>query len=164
MKITHYCNSFITIESKQTVLFCDPWVGISNYGGWLSYPLTSLKDDPIDFNKCTDLYISHLHEDHFCPKLLKKYFDKNTPVYIKKFPDQRLYKKLIKIGFININELEGWSTRKLSESLEITIVPTDVSNTQALHDEIQYEIDTSLLINSSSTFAISLFVIAVCSK
>ena len=40
MKITHYCNSFIVIEIGETRLGCDPWVGISSYGGWMTYPIT----------------------------------------------------------------------------------------------------------------------------
>ena len=39
MKITHFNNSFIGVQANTTMLVCDPWVGTSNYGGWLSYPI-----------------------------------------------------------------------------------------------------------------------------
>ena len=38
MKITHYSNSFITVEANGSKLVCDPWVGTANRGGWHSYP------------------------------------------------------------------------------------------------------------------------------
>ncbi|SVE07984.1 uncharacterized protein METZ01_LOCUS460838, partial [marine metagenome] len=127
MEVKHYSNSFIIVKSQETILFCDPWVGTANYGGWLSYPLVSLKGDPIDFKECTAIYISHLHEDHFCPRILENHFNKNIPIYIKKFTDRRLYKKLIHLGHKNVLELEDWSSKKISEEMEITIIPPDIT-------------------------------------
>ena len=50
------------------------------------------------------LYISHLHCDHFDPKTLGKYKNKNTKIIIKKFKSKRLKNKIKNLGFKNIIE------------------------------------------------------------
>ena len=30
----------MVVKIGETFLGCDPWVGISSYGGWMSYPIT----------------------------------------------------------------------------------------------------------------------------
>ena len=43
IKVTHYTNSFISVESDNSILTCDPWIGITNDNGWFSYPLENKK-------------------------------------------------------------------------------------------------------------------------
>ena len=44
IKVTHYTNSFISVESDNSILTCDPWIGITNDNGWFSYPLENKKN------------------------------------------------------------------------------------------------------------------------
>ena len=154
MKIKNFCNSFLSISERQTCLACDPWVGITSHGGCMSTPISSGgRKILIDLNP-THLYISHLHADHigglpiYEENILTTLTKKNITLFIKKFKLNVLYKLLTKLGFKNIIELNGWETHKISDDLEITIIPTDVTNTSDLKDEIDYDLDTSILIRS----------------
>ena len=149
MKITHYCNSFITIEAGHTLLACDPWVGTANYGGWLSYPIASGGKEILRSAKPTHLYISHLHSDHLDEGLLSEVAGSTVQVIIKAFRDQRLRRRLATIGFTNIRELKPWQRVKIG-TLEIAIVPSDTSNVSNREDKINYDLDTSILVQSQS--------------
>ena len=37
-KISHFANSFISIESTNSTIVCDPWIGKTSDNGWYSYP------------------------------------------------------------------------------------------------------------------------------
>lgn len=148
MKITHFANSFMSVEEANTRLLCDPWMGEANYGGWMSFPLTD-KDAEILLNyPPTHIYISHLHADHLCDRVLKQLPHLDMPVIIKIFEDGRLRRRLQSIGFTNIIELPAWEAYRLSEDLEVTIIPADFSNASGIHDEIDYDLDTSILVSS----------------
>ena len=143
----------MVVKIGETRLGCDPWVGISSYGGWMTYPITTgggkiFKDiDP------THLYISHIHADHmggtnlFSDNMLMV-LDKDIPVYIKDFKQKHLLMRLQSFGFENIIELTPWKASVISQEMEITIFPCDTSNLDSLKDEINYDIDTSILIRS----------------
>ena len=154
MKIKNFCNSFLSISEGQTSLACDPWVGIASHGGCMSTPISSGGRKILNDLDPTHLYISHIHGDHvgglpiYEENILTTLTNKNIPVFIKKFKLNVLYKILTKLGFLNIIELNGWETHKISDELEITIIPTDVTNTSNLEDEINYDLDTSILIRS----------------
>jgi L-ascorbate metabolism protein UlaG (beta-lactamase superfamily) len=147
MKITHFCNSFIAVKEGKTILACDPWVGTANYGGWLSYPISSGGEELLQRLNPTHLYISHFHSDHLDERLLKT-MDANIPVFIKNFENKRLLRRLASLGLKNIVELPPWESCKISEEMEIAIVPCDASNADDLEDAIDFDIDTSILIRS----------------
>ena len=95
MKITHYCNSFMVIEIGETRLGCDPWIGVSSYGGWMTYPITDGGQKILNDIDLTHLYISHIHADHmggtnlFSENMLMV-LNKEIPIYIKSIlPDYR---------------------------------------------------------------------------
>ena len=95
MKITHYCNSFMVVKIGETCLGCDPWVGISSYGGWMTYPITKGGGNILNDIDPTHLYISHIHADHmggtnlFSENMLMV-LGKDIPVYIKDFEQKHL--------------------------------------------------------------------------
>lgn len=151
MKITHYCNSFIAIESDGFLLITDPWTGHANYGSWISIPVVEDSVLLELFNKSDAIYISHLHSDHFDEYLLKKFANKSTPVYIKKFKNNRLCNRIKNIGFKTVNELNDWENYKVGDDLTITIIPQLESNSAGLKDDLNYDLDTSLLVYSHSS-------------
>ncbi len=148
MKITHFNNSFIGVQKNDTILVCDPWVGTSNYGGWLSYPIMSDGPELLRQIAPTHIYISHIHQDHLDFNMLKNGIDPSTPVYIKNYADGLLCRRLKSLGLENVIELEPWTATKISDDLEISIIPTDATNSDDLEDAIDYDIDTSILIRS----------------
>ena len=43
-KISHYANSFISIEGNESSLVCDPWIGKTSDNAWYSYPIYNDKE------------------------------------------------------------------------------------------------------------------------
>ena len=162
MKIRHFCNSFIFVEIGSTRIVCDPWVGIANYGGWISYPISTntvkkaidLKEDKKLGSKIlqslnpTHIYISHLHSDHLDSEILMDFPDKEIKVIINDFNNKLLHKRVSSLGFKNVIELDPWKFIDLSDDIEIAVLTADLSNSGDFEDEIGFEIDTSILIRS----------------
>ena len=95
-----------------------------------------------------------MHADHvgglpiYEENILTTLTNTNVTVYIKDFKHKALYRQLVEIGFKSIVELPAWETHKISTDLEITIIPTDKTNIDSFEDEINYDIDTSILVRS----------------
>ncbi len=148
MEITHFSNSFLSVKSGKTNLVCDPWVGVTSENAWIS--------DPINFNgekilkkiQPKYIYISHLHCDHFDPNLLKKISKQNVSIIIKKFKIPILKKRILKLGFKKIIEVEAWHLKKLNNDMSIAIVPQLSSDNEGIGSSIEYDLDTSIIIKS----------------
>ena len=147
MIINHYCNSFLSVEVNGKKIVCDPWIGATNESAWYSYPFFNqtsfLNEIKPDF-----IYISHLHCDHFDPKTLLDYNNKKTQVIIKEFKNKRLKDKISELGYKNIIEIKEWRKTKISNDFNIAIVPQMSSNSSDLDDEVNYDLDTSIIIQS----------------
>jgi L-ascorbate metabolism protein UlaG (beta-lactamase superfamily) len=150
MIIKHYCNSFISVREKDFSLVCDPWVGQINNQAWLSFPIYQRGISLLKKIKPNYIYISHLHSDHFDADLLFKYFKFNnkTKIIINKFSDQRLKKKIQEIGCNRIIEIESWNKHNLTKSHSVTIVPQMTTNTSGIETQVNYDLDTSILVKS----------------
>ncbi|MDA7713984.1 MBL fold metallo-hydrolase [Candidatus Pelagibacter sp.] len=145
MKIKHYNNSFFEISNGSTKIVCDPWLGNMQDSCTWSYP--NISSDKNILNKINPkvLYVSHLHSDHYDEKILKNFKNKKILIIIKKFPDERLKKKLSSLGYKNIKEIVPWKSFTF-RNFEFTIIPADVSNTSGLKTKIFYDLDSSIII------------------
>jgi len=126
------------IETKNKRIIVDPWiVGPCNVNTWYTLRRKAARKNniPTDVDY---IYISHEHEDHFQQETLRE-FSKDLPIYICKFPTDRFYNAIIKLGFKNVNELKSWSPKKLDEDLEITSIK---------NSDLMFE-DSALLIKSN---------------
>ena len=83
-KISHITNSFISVEGRNSIITCDPWIGTTTDNGWYSYPIKNAKDVDSKIFNSNFIYISHLHCDHLDFKTLKKFTNKNLTFIIKK--------------------------------------------------------------------------------
>jgi L-ascorbate metabolism protein UlaG (beta-lactamase superfamily) len=149
MKITHYSNSFISVKENQTSIICDPWIGYGSENGWLSFPIYKNELKLIEKIKATHVYISHLHCDHFDKKFLKKLNKKKIKIIIKNFRNKRLKDKIRKLGFENILECDEWTKYKINKDISIAIIPQITSNSSDADDAINYDLDTSIIIQSN---------------
>ena len=151
MEIKHYCNSFNSFKAGKSIIVCDPWVGEAAETAWISYPVH--KDGAKILNKINPdfIYISHLHCDHFDPKLLSKFKNKETKIVIKNFKIPILKNRLLKIGFKNIIECEPWKKYTLNKDISIAIIPQMSSNNGGYEEQINYDLDTSIVIQSNKT-------------
>ena len=149
MEITHYCNSFISAKVGNTKIACDPWVGKGSQNSWLSSPIYENGSNILNTLDPNFIYISHLHCDHFDPNILSKFKKKNIKIIIKKFSDNRLKNQISKLGFKNVLEATQWKKIKLNNDITISIIPQISSNTRELPEQINYDLDTSILIQSN---------------
>lgn len=120
MKITHFSNSFISIESNGKKLICDPWVGKANSGGWQSYPEFSFPELAAHLEDARWIYISHLHDDHFHPDTLVNCRLLDRQFIVKKFDSPVLKNRLKRLGVTNILELEPFTINTVGP-FQITI-------------------------------------------
>jgi hypothetical protein len=150
LKLTHFANSFISVESKNSTIVCDPWIGKTSDNGWFSYPYKNSNriDDKI-FNS-DFIYISHLHCDHFDIKTLKKFKNKDLTFLIKKFKNGVLKKRIKKFTNKKIIEIEPFKKTIINKDFTVAIIPQIISNTSNLPDNIGYDLDTSIVIQSNT--------------
>tara|TARA_B100001063_G_C16771932_1_gene562245 strand:- start:2533 stop:3840 length:1308 start_codon:yes stop_codon:yes gene_type:complete len=145
MKIKHFNNSFfeLNINSKKVVL--DPWIGNMDGTCTWSYPNISGNKNILNKLNPNFIYISHLHSDHYDENILKKFKKKNTKIIIKKFPDRRLKKKLNNLGYKNVIEIDPWKSYN-TKDMELTLVPSDQSNSSGIKTKIFYDLDSSIIV------------------
>tara|TARA_Y100001970_G_scaffold294295_1_gene449985 strand:- start:10291 stop:11634 length:1344 start_codon:yes stop_codon:yes gene_type:complete len=147
-KIYHFANSFISVKSNNSILTCDPWIGKTNDNGWCSYPIIDTKKINKEIFKSDFVYISHLHCDHLDFKTLAKFKNKKMKFVIKKFPNPTLKNRLKRFFKNKIIEIEPFKEKKLNNELSVAIIPQILGNSDNLEDNIQYDMDTSILIYS----------------
>jgi hypothetical protein len=147
-KILHFANSFISVKSGNTILTCDPWIGKTNDNGWCSYPIIDFKKINKEIFNSHYIYISHLHCDHLDFKTLKKFKNSKMKFIIKKFVNPVLKNRLKKFFKNDIIEVEPFKEKKINNELSVAIIPQIVGNSDNLEDNIQYDMDTSILIYS----------------
>lgn len=151
MEITHFSNSFLSIKSGKTKLVCDPWVGITSENAWISDPINLNGKKIIKKIQPKFIYISHLHCDHFDPHLLKQLNKTRISIIIKKFKVPVLKKRLIKLGFKKIIEVDAWQIKRLNKDISITIVPQLSSDNEGIGSSIEYDLDTSIIVKSEKS-------------
>ena len=146
MKITHFSNSFILIECEGIVICCDPWVGKANYGGWHSFPEF---DKSQLINKLEDVdivYISHVHDDHLDTRFLIESNLISKKFIIKNFTFKTLLNRLKSIGVHDIHEIEPFEIFSIG-GMNISILPQMSTNSDDLDEDIEYDLDTSLILS-----------------
>tara|TARA_Y100000590_G_scaffold462131_1_gene625461 strand:+ start:87 stop:1427 length:1341 start_codon:yes stop_codon:yes gene_type:complete len=148
LKIYHFSNSFISIEAENSIITCDPWIGKTSDNGWFSYPIKNPKEIKKKIFNSNYIYISHLHCDHLDFKTLEKFKNKNITFIIKKFKNDTLKKRLKRFNK-NIIEVEPFKKKKLNKDFSVAIVPQIISNSSNLPDNIEYDLDTSIIIQSN---------------
>ena len=150
-KINHVANSFIAIEGTNSVITCDPWVGKTSDNGWFSYPIRSTQEVENKIFNSNFIYISHLHCDHYDVKTLKKFKNKNLIFLIKKFKNGVLKRRLQKLTNKKILEIEPFKKIKINKDFTVAIIPQIISNSSNLPDNISYDLDTSIVVQSNQS-------------
>jgi UDP-MurNAc hydroxylase len=147
MKITHFSNSFMVVESNGDGIICDPWMGKANAGGWQSFPEFSSVDMSMRLKGSKWVYISHLHDDHYHPETLKNLGLLDREFIIKKFNPPIIRERLKKLGVKIIHEIEPF-TISTCGSFNFAIFPQMTSNSSSLKDDISFDMDTSIVFKS----------------
>jgi len=147
MEITHYANSFIEIAEGDTNLLCDPWISTANHGAWHVVPdITEAAAIQI-VDRATHIYISHLHSDHLCAKLLKECDLHNKIFIISKFPTPTLKQEIDALRPLSVLQCEPWIKQRIGD-FELAVIPQMASSSSPTETTINYDLDTSLLVYS----------------
>jgi UDP-MurNAc hydroxylase len=85
---------------------CDPWKNPAYFGSWFVFPDNS--DLNWDYYGQVDfLYVSHLHQDHFDPALLREHVSRQATVLLPDFPVDDLRTALERLGFTRFEVLQN---------------------------------------------------------
>lgn len=98
MQVTSVGHAGFHIATKAGSILCDPWVNPAYFASWFPFPDNTQLDwaglGDVDY-----LYVSHLHKDHFDPKYLAEYVNKDAVVLLPDYPVPDLRRELEKLGF-----------------------------------------------------------------
>ena len=147
MKITHYANSFIEIAEGDTKLLCDPWISTANHGAWHVVPDITESVAIQIVARATHIYISHLHSDHLCTKLLNQCDLRDKIFVISKFPTPTLKQEIEALIPSSILQFEPWVKQQIG-AFDVAVIPQIASSTSPVETSINYDLDTSLLVYS----------------
>lgn len=150
MQITHFSNSFILIETNNLKICCDPWVGRANYGGWHSFPEFDLNELISKLQDVDIVYISHIHDDHLDTQFLIKSGLIKKKFVIKKFIYKTLFNRLKSIGVERVFELDPYE-KFVVDRVSMSILPQITSNSSEIDEDVEYDIDTSIIISDGTT-------------
>jgi L-ascorbate metabolism protein UlaG (beta-lactamase superfamily) len=103
MKITHYVNAMVLLESARTRVLCDPWVSFDDHADSNAYnfPRPRWTRDEVAAISPDFIYITHTHPDHFDPRTLAL-FRKDTPVLISHYAENFTQRVVRKLGFADV--------------------------------------------------------------
>ena len=116
-KITVVGAAGLLFEWNGTNILSDPWIeGPCMLGGWTNYPPPGINVK--DLPKIDVIWISHEHSDHYHEYTLSK-LEKNIPVYVTKFDDGRLAKRIKALGFNDVRQIKTGEPVKISKEIEL---------------------------------------------
>ncbi|MGA9373597.1 MAG: Rieske 2Fe-2S domain-containing protein [Mycobacterium sp.] len=98
MQVTSVGHAGFRIDTHAGSILCDPWVNPAYFASWFPFPDNSGLDwDAL--GECDYLYVSHLHQDHFDPVLLRTHVNKDAVVLLPDYPVPELRRELEALGF-----------------------------------------------------------------
>lgn len=127
MRITSLGHAGLHIETRYGSILCDPWVNPAYFGSWFAFPDNSSLDWA-RLGQADYLYVSHMHQDHFDPALLREHVSRDVTVLLPDFPVPDLREHLERIGFSRFlvlpsgREMEAGGLRLMIQALRS---PTD---------------------------------------
>ena len=126
MNIIKLASSTVIIETLDTSILCDPWIENGEYyGSWsLVEEIPNREKFYKMMNECENIYVSHIHPDHFSKKTMKN-IDKNKKIFIHSYSSAFLKRNLELMGFNNVIEIENGETKNIKNNTNITIFAAD---------------------------------------
>lgn len=112
--ITHAC---LLVEWDGFNLLIDPWIeGLALCGSWTHYPPSKFTVEKLP--KIDAIWISHEHSDHLHTYTLSL-LNKDIPVYVPDFDNQRLGKIVKKLEFKNVISMPPFQSFTLTKDIEL---------------------------------------------
>ena len=92
MQVTSIGHAGFRIDTTSGSILCDPWLHPAYFASWFVFPDNSGLDWAA-LGDCDYLYVSHLHKDHFDPRLLAG-VSKDATVLLPDYPVPDLKREL----------------------------------------------------------------------
>jgi CMP-N-acetylneuraminate monooxygenase len=112
-----HAHACLEIAHDGFTLLTDPWLdGPAFLGAWAQYPppmvgAAELQPDAI--------LITHEHSDHFHEPTLR-HFQRDTPILVPDFPNERLPRRLRALGFTNVRTLRFGEATRIRDGWTVT--------------------------------------------
>jgi UDP-MurNAc hydroxylase len=104
MRVTFLGHAGLHIQTRFGSILCDPWKNPAYFDSWFVFPDNSELDWD-RYGRADYLYVSHLHQDHFDPRLLSEHVSRAATVLLPDFPVQDLREQLEQLGFTRFRTL-----------------------------------------------------------
>ena len=124
MQVTSIGHAGFRIDTASGSILCDPWLHPAYFASWFVFPDNSGLDWAA-LGDCDYLYVSHLHKDHFDPRLLAEHVNKDATVLLPDYPVPDLRRELEKLGFHTFFETTDSVKHRISGpkgDLEVMII------------------------------------------
>lgn len=155
MRVTGLGHAGLFIETRGGSILCDPWVHPAFFGSWFPFPDNRALDWS-RFADCDYLYVSHRHQDHFDPRLLSEWVNKDTAVLLPEYPTQELENDLRSLGFANIIYTRAGEPLE-RDGLRIMITPVRGPSDGPIGDSaLSLDDGTAVLLNQNDSHPIDL--------
>lgn len=139
-EVTYIGHACVEIRTPKIVFCVDPYFEPSiNFDGLVSHPEISPPNNEW-FHQVDAVHISHIHNDHYCIKSLKK-FRPDIKIFIAQYSNRLFFDLLKKNGFKNVYELP--------ESIGVPCA--DLTLTSYQHKPFDGTFDSALVIEADST-------------
>src|SRR5262245_19489484 len=152
MKLIFWYSAATTIETPDLRILTDPWFGLGNNwdGSWCAYPpLLSASGLMRDIGPVDYIYISHVHDDHYCPEFLAAYLDIHPQTHLLVPNSVPLLRRLKQ----DLPQIRG----KVIEWPEtVTVGATQFSVVISAPTGVRYPIDSALVVRWGSEAVINL--------
>jgi UDP-MurNAc hydroxylase len=106
VRITCLGHAGLYIDTAYGNILCDPWTNPAYFSSWFVFPDNSGLDWD-HFGHADYLYISHMHQDHFDPVLLRDHVSHAAVVLLPDFPVPDLRESLTELGFTRFLAMPG---------------------------------------------------------
>lgn len=107
MNIKLIGQASVLIECANRIIWTDPWLfGTAFNNSWKLMPEAQFTED--EYERITDLWISHEHPDHFhIPTLrsMPEHFKKNVTIWFQENNSNKVPDALYKMGFVKIRRM-----------------------------------------------------------
>jgi UDP-MurNAc hydroxylase len=113
MQVTSIGHAGFRIDTAAGSVLCDPWLHPAYFASWFVFPDNSDLDWAA-IGDCDYLYVSHLHKDHFDPRLLAEHVNKDAVVLLPDYPVPDLRRELADLGFTNFFETRDSVKHRIS--------------------------------------------------
>ena len=117
LKIDFHCHACFAFTFDGLSVITDPWInGPAMLGSWIQYPPPIVKTEDLAADV---IIITHEHSDHLHEQTLRL-MNRDIPVFVPDFPNQRMPKILEKLGFTNVTAMRFGDVYQVASRLKLT--------------------------------------------